>query len=129
MSTNLTAKFDITGWEEEPLDDAPESRKLTRAQVTKSYSGDIDGTSILDYVMAYADDGTATFVGMERITGEVAGRRGTLVLRHVGSFADGAAKASVTIVAGAGSDDLATAIGGGDFLADPAGSMDLALSF
>jgi hypothetical protein len=48
------------------------------------------------------------------------------VLQHVGSFEDGAAKATLTVVSGTG--ELEGAAGDGDFLADPAGSVSLRLS-
>jgi hypothetical protein len=79
--------------------------------------------------MAYAEDGSATFVGIERVTGTIAGRNGSVVLQHVGSFEGGAARARLTVVRGSGTAGLASASGGGDFLADPKGSVSLDLAF
>lgn len=92
--TILQAKFEITGWDEHPFDEGDGTAKLTEATVSKSYTGDVEGSSTTKWLMAYAPDGTATFVGIERITGAVGGRTGTLVLQHIGQFADGAAKRS-----------------------------------
>jgi hypothetical protein len=128
MPIQLSATFEVESWDENPFDDL-ETPKLTRAVVSKTYAGDIDGSSTTEWLMAYAEDGDATFVGLERITGEIDGRSGTLVLRHVGSYADGAAKADLTVVEGANSGELQAASGEGTFLADPAGSVSLALSF
>jgi hypothetical protein len=127
MSTGIKATFAIDDWDEQEIDEHDDTAKVTRAVVAKTYSGDIDGTSYTEWVMAYAEDGTATFVGVERIRGTIAGRQGTVVLRHVGGFEDGAAKAELTVVAGAGSGDLAGATGSGSFLADPNGSVALDL--
>ena len=41
--------------------------------------------------MAYQADGTARFVGLQLVDGEVAGRRGTFVLETSGEFAGGMA--------------------------------------
>jgi hypothetical protein len=125
----IKATFQIDNWEEQDWDARDGTAKLTRAGVTKTYDGDVEGTSTTTSVMAYAADGSATFVGVERIVGTVAGRRGTMVLRHVGSYADGAARATLTVVAGAGTDDLADAAGDGRFLADPSGSIELEVSW
>lgn len=136
MMSKLTidATFDVTSWDEEPFDgvadpDLPLSRltisKLTRASVQKKYAGDVDGTSATEWLMAYNADGSAAFVGLERVKGEIAGRTGTLVLQHVGEFRDGVAKATLTVVGG--TDELGRATGGGEFLADPAGSISLSL--
>lgn len=129
MSSMVSATFEVRSWDEIPFDEEAGMAKLTRASVTKAYSGDIEGDSVTEWLMAYADDGSATFVGIERIRGTIADRRGSLVLRHVGTFEDGAAKAKLFVVAGAGTDGLATARGTGDFLADPGGSVHLDLTF
>jgi hypothetical protein len=102
-----------------------ETAKLTEAMVAKKYSGDIEGTSTTKWLMAYAPDKTATYVGIERIQGTIGGRRGSLVLLHDGVFRDGAATALLRIVSG--TDELSDVIGGGKFRADPAGSMMLDL--
>jgi hypothetical protein len=67
--------------------------------------------------MAYHPDKSAAFVGLERVKGTVGGRRGSLVLQHVGIFADGAANASLTVVSG--TDELKGATGSGSLVADP----------
>jgi hypothetical protein len=103
--------------------------KVTCAKVSKKYSGDITGESFTEWLMAYGDDGTATFVGLERISGHVNGKNGSLVVQHVGSFEDGAAKADLRVLEGSGSDELVGATGKGDFLADPKGKVNLKLTF
>src|SRR3954463_395902 len=118
----MEATFEISSWDETPFEEW-EDGKLTRAVIAKTYSGDIDGTSALEYVMAYRPDGTAAFVGIERITGTVDGREGGLVLQGVGSFADGAAVAELTVVGSSGA--LAGSEGTGEMVADPSGRVTL----
>lgn len=125
MSQRVKAQFEVTSWEEQAFDEQDGAAKLTEAQVAKTYSGDVEGTSATRWLMAYAPDESAAFVGVERISGTVAGKKGTLVLQHVGKFEDGAAKATLTVLSG--TDELADASGSGDFLADPAGSVALEL--
>jgi hypothetical protein len=127
VPTQIKAAFEVTNWEEHPFDDRPDTAKVTKATVTKDYSGDIEGSSVTEWLMAYADDGTATFVGLERVSGKVAGGSGSVVLQHVGTFEDGAAKATLTVLSGCGSGDLADVTGNGTFLADPGGQVQLDL--
>jgi hypothetical protein len=130
MGTAIEATFAVTSWDEGAFDDGSDDRpKLTRATVTKTYSGAIEGTSTTQWLMAYADDGSAAFVGLERIVGTVDGRDGSMVLQHLGTFSDGAAKGSLDVIPGAGTAALAPARGDGTFLADPAGSVTLDLTF
>jgi hypothetical protein len=121
----MEATFEIAGWDEKTIDEW-EGGKLTRASVSKRYSGDVEGEAVLEYLMSYGADGTAEFVGIERVKGTAGGREGVLVLRQVGTFADGAAKATLTVLCGTG--DLAGARGSGDMVADPAGRITLDLT-
>jgi hypothetical protein len=129
MSESLNASFEISSWDESPFDEADGVGKLTLARVGRTYSGDIDGESVTEWVMAYRLDETAAFVGIERIRGSIAGREGSLVLQHIGEFQDGAAKAALTVVTGSGSGALTGVTGDGRFVADPKGALTLALDF
>ena len=129
MSSSLEATFDVTNWDEHEFDRHAGAGKLTKAKVTKSYHGDISADSLTEWLMSYSDDGTASFVGLERIIGSVGTHEGTLVVQHVGRFEGGAATAELTVVGGACSGDLAGVSGSGSFIADPAGKVSLQLSF
>ena len=125
MSRHIEATFEIASWDETPFEDSDENAKLTEALVSKKYSGDIKATSTTKWLMAYAPDKTALYVGIERIKGTVGGRDGTLVLLHDGAYQDGVATADLRIASGTG--ELANAGGTGKFRADPAGSITLDL--
>jgi hypothetical protein len=129
MSASLTATFEISSWDESPFDEGDGLGKLTRASVGRTYTGDIEGESVTEWAMAYRLDETATFVGIERIRGRIAGREGSVVLQHIGEFREGAAKAALMVVTDSGSGDLAGVSGNGQFVADPQGAMTLDLSF
>lgn len=121
----IEATFEIDDWNEDPVDDS--SPKLTETIATKRFSGDIDGTSTIGYTMVYGENGTAVVVGIERVEATIGDRSGTLVLRHVGQFADGAATADITVMAEYGAGDFAGVTGSGAMRADPDGSMSLEL--
>jgi hypothetical protein len=121
----LQATFEIGSWDETPVQEW-EGGRLTRASVTKRYSGDVEGEALLEYLLAYRADGTAAFVGIERVAGTADGNSGGLVLQQVGRFADGAATAKLTVVGGSGG--LEGASGTGDLVADPAGRVTLRLT-
>ena len=126
MPEHISAAFEVSSWEETPFDEAVGVAKLTRASVTKTYTGHIDGTSITEWLMAYEPDKSATFVGIERVRGTIAGRNGSLVLQHIGTFENGAATAKLVVVSG--TNELKGASGSGSFKADPAGSVRIDLT-
>lgn len=123
MSRHIEATFQIASWDETPFEDGDEATKLTEALVTKRYEGDIKGTSTTKWLLAYAPDKSALFVGIEHITGTIAGATGGLVLLHDGSYRDGIAGGDVRIASGTGG--LAEAAGSGKFRADPSGAITL----
>lgn len=123
MAATVKASFEVTGWDETPFDDGVGVSKLTEALVSKKYSGDVDGTSTTKWLMAYAPDKTATYVGIERIQGTVNGKHGTLVVLHDGKFEDGVATAELRVVGG--TDQLKEITGSGRFRADPAGTVEI----
>jgi len=100
------ARFAIKTWDEKPYSEAEGLPKLTRASVTKTFSGDLDGEGRVEYLMVYRSDGSATFVGLERITGRLGGRTGSFVLQRTGVFEGGQAKESYSVVAGSATGEL-----------------------
>jgi hypothetical protein len=100
------ARFTIKSWDEKPYSEGQDLPKLTRAAVTKTYTGDIAGEGHVEYLMLYRSDGSATFVGLERIIGQVAGKVGSFVLQRTGMFENGVAKESYFVIAGSSTGEL-----------------------
>ena len=115
MPKHAAATFKVDAWDEQPWDTADGQPKMTRAEVRKSFEGDLQGTGRLQYLMTYREDGSADFVAMERIHGSLGGKRGTFVLSHVGAFVNGAASGTWKVVDGSGTDELAGLSGSSAF--------------
>jgi len=107
------ARFAIKRWDETPYSEVPGEPKLTRATVTKTYTGDIEGEGHVEYLMMYRSDGSATFVGLERVTGGISGKTGGFVLQRTGAFEGGKAKESYQVVPGSATGDLQGLLGEG----------------
>src|SRR6185436_488528 len=67
MKNVANARFTIKSWDEKPYSEAKDLPKLTRAAVSKTFAGDISGDGHVEYLMMYRSDGSATFVGLERV--------------------------------------------------------------
>lgn len=115
MSVHANAKFKMKSWDEKPYDEIEGGPKLTRATVAKSYSGDIEGDGTVEYLMIHREDGSASFVGLERVVGSIGDRRGSFVLEHKGTFEGGTAKITWSVVPGSGTGDLSGLRGEGGF--------------
>ena len=106
--------FQLASWNEETYDDG-HSGKMTVAAVSQDFSGDITGDGTVRWVMAYQDDGTARFVGMQQVVGTLDGRRGSFVLETAGNFDGQMARWDATVVSGSATDQLAGLEGKGRF--------------
>jgi hypothetical protein len=113
MKRTANARFAIKGWNEKPYSEVQGLPKLTRATVSKTFSGDIEGESQVEYLMMYRSDGSASFVGLERVVGRLNGKSGSFVLQRIGTFEGGQAKESYSVVSGSGTGELRTLHGEG----------------
>ena len=100
------SRFTIKSWDEKPYSEGQGLPKLTRAAVTKTFAGDISGDAHVEYLMMYRSDGSAAFVGLERVVGQVGGKAGSFVLHRSGAFENGVAKESYFVIPGSGTGDL-----------------------
>jgi len=123
MAKPLTVKgsFENTSWDEDTLEELDGGAKLTRASVTQDFTGDIEGDGAVQWLMAYRADGTAHFVGLQRVRATIAARTGTFVLETIGEFDGKIASWTATVVPGSGSRELGDLSGEGSFEA-PMGS-------
>lgn len=115
MSERARATFQVKGWDEKPYSETGEGLRLTRATVTKTFSGDIEGEGSVEYLMVHRADGSADFVGHELVVGRIGDRSGSFVLQHRGTFDGGTAKATWLVVPGSGTGELSGLRGEGGF--------------
>ena len=113
MKKSANARFAIKSWDEKPYSEGQDQPKLTRASVIKTYTGDIEGDAQVEYLMMYRHDGSATFVGLERVVGRIGGKTGSFVLQRTGVFESGQAKESYSVIAGSATGDLQGLVGDG----------------
>ena len=106
MKKVANARFTIKSWDEKPYSEGPDMPKLTRASVTKTYTGDIEGEGQVEYLMMYRSDGSASFVGLERVVGRFAGKTGAFVLQRTGVFESGQSKESYSVIPGSTTGEL-----------------------
>ena len=106
MKSVANSRFTIKSWDEKPYSEGQDLPKLTRAAVTKTFTGDIAGEGHVEYLMMYRSDGSATFVGLERIAGRIGGKTGTFVLQRIGGFEGGQAKESYSVIPGSATGEL-----------------------
>lgn len=106
MKQTANARFAIKNWDEKAYSEGDDLPKMTRASVAKTFTGDIEGESHVEYLMMYRSDGSATFLGLERISGRIGDLAGSFVLQRTGVFEGGTAKESYSVIPGSGTGQL-----------------------
>lgn len=129
MPTQAKATFELKSWDEKPFSEVEGAGKLSHAVVRKTFHGDVEGDGALEYLMAYHTDGTATFTGLERIIGKLAGKQGSFVLRHDGTFEAGVAKTKWEVVPGSATGELKGLRGEGGFASSHAQQYPMTLDY
>ena len=86
----LSGGFTIDSWDEDAYEDLGDGAKLTEAKVTQTFEGDIAGSGAVRWLMAYRPDGTARYVGLQRVEGTVQGRAGSFIAETVVGATSGA---------------------------------------
>lgn len=127
--TKLKGTFALTGWDEDAIEESP--TKVTSAVIGQAWKGDgVEGDVVCRNLMHYAEDGTATFVGLMRFTGTVDGRSGSFVAQGIGSYDGEQVQCDLTVTPGSGTKDLVGLTGTGTSAAPkgPEGSWTLDLT-
>jgi hypothetical protein len=95
-----------------------EGPALVRIHVEERFSGDIQGDGVVEFLQAGRADGSASFVGIERVTGTVAGKQGTFLLQDAGTVEGTVVSGEWFVVPGSGTGELAGLRGTGGFRAN-----------
>ncbi len=128
MPTQITAAFDFDSWDEQEVLDV-EGARIVRTTFVKRFTGDLEGTSRGEMVMAHALQGSAAYTGYERVEATLAGRRGSFILRHNAHMAQGAGSSEVVIMDSSGTAELTGLSGTAEIERHEDGTHTLRLSY
>jgi len=116
--TRANAVITVHRFEPAAYDEPAEGPALARIHVEETFSGDISGDGVVEFLQAARSDGSASFVGIERVTGTVAGRSGTFLLQDAGTVRDNIVSGDWFVIPGSGTGKLARLRGTGGFRAN-----------
>ena len=93
----------------QPLSNADASSHplLGRMLLTKKFSGDLTADACGQMLSAGTNTrGSACYVAIDHVSGELDGRKGSFILQHTGSMNRGAPSLSIMVVPDSGTDEL-----------------------
>jgi Protein of unknown function (DUF3224) len=116
--SRATAVISVNRYEPTAYDKPADGPVLTRIHVEEIFAGDIAGEGVIEFLQAGQVDGSASFVGIERVTGTLAGRSGTFLLQDAGTVQENIVNGDWFVVPGSGTGGLAGLRGEGGFRAN-----------
>jgi hypothetical protein len=130
--THAQAVITVQKYEPSAYEEPAEGPVLTRIHVEESFSGDITGAGVVEFLQAAEAaqaEGPASFVGIERVTGELGGRRGTFLLQDAGTVRGSVVSGDWFVIPGSGTGELAGLRGEGGFRANLGESAQVHLDY
>jgi hypothetical protein len=102
-----TFKVSLTPQPLAHADDAVAVDKFARMAISKQFVGELEGTSVGEMLSMMGEvKGSAAYVAIERVSGVLHGRRGSLALQHMGTMDRGAPTLAVRVVPDSGTEAL-----------------------
>ena len=129
MSTQAIGTISVQKYEPAVYDEPGDGPALSRIHVEETFSGDIEGSGVVEFLQAAQPDGSASFVGIERVSGTLAGRTGTFLLQDAGTVADNVVSGEWFVVPGSGTGGLAGLRGTGGFRANLGEGAEIRLDY
>ena len=127
MTPQASGTFQTNSYDMVPFHEVEGAPTLLHYKQNDTFSGDIQGEGINQNVVVMNADGSATFIGYQRIVGKLGDRSGSFVLQHAGKTVGSITTGTWTVVPGSGTGDLRGLKGSGGFSYD--GSENVPYTF
>jgi hypothetical protein len=107
MTATARGPFDVKLTPQAAPGTTPDPTAVGRMTLDKTFHGDLEGTSAGEMLaVRTAEPSSAGYVALERVTGTLAGRKGTFALQHSGLMNKGRPDLTIVIVPDSGTDGL-----------------------
>jgi hypothetical protein len=127
--THATGTIEVHSYEPQAYDEVNEGPNLVEIHVSEAFHGDIEGEGVVRFLQAVRKDGSASFVGIERVTAMIAGRSGTFLLQDAGTLEGTTVSGEWFVVPGSGTGELAGLRGEGGFTAQLGEGAEITLDY
>jgi len=114
---HATGHIEVQTYEPKPYDESVDGPGLVEIHVTEKFTGDIQGDGAVRFIQAARKDGSASFVGIERVKGSLGGRKGTFLLQDSGTLVGQQVSGEWFVIEGSGTGELKGLRGEGGFKA------------
>ena len=105
---HATGTFEVKLAPQKPDNKPEEDAKIGRMSIDKQFHGDLEATSKGEMLSVMSEvKGSAGYVALERVTGNLHGRSGSFVLQHNATMDRGTPYLNIIVVPDSGTGELA----------------------
>jgi len=126
---HASGRIEVVSYEPRPYDEPAAGPDLVEINVRENFLGDIDGEGVARFLQAQREDGSASFVGIERVSGRIADRQGTFLLQDAGTVEGRRVTGRWSVIPGSGTDGLQGLRGDGAFTAELGQNATITLDY
>jgi Protein of unknown function (DUF3224) len=127
--THATGRIEVARYEPRPYDEPSPGPELVEIDVREKFVGDIEGEGVVRFLQAQRQDGSASFVGIERVSGRIGDRRGTFLLQDAGTVSGTTVTGGWSVIPGSGTGGLQGLRGDGGFTAELGQNATITLDY
>jgi Protein of unknown function (DUF3224) len=126
---HATGRIEVQTYEPKTYNETAGGPQLVRIAVTEDFHGDIEGKGKAEFLQVVRSDGSASFVGVERVVATLGGRFGSFVLQDSGLLEGNTVRGDWFVVPGSGTEGLAGLRGEGGFEAEVGQHAEITLDY
>ena len=115
---NAAGTIEVKTYEPTTYEQPSDAPALVEIHVTEEFSGDITAAGTVRFLQSLRADGSASFCGIERVVGTLAGRHGSFLLQDAGTVAGNLVTGDWFVVPDSASGELSGLRGEGGFEAE-----------
>jgi Protein of unknown function (DUF3224) len=127
--THASGRIQVSSYEPKPYDEPSDGPQLVEIHVREKFVGDIEGDGVVRFLQAQRQDGSATFVGIERVSGRIADHEGTFLLQDAGTVEGQTISGDWFVIPGSGTGGLQGLRGEGRFTAQLGQGAEITLDY
>ncbi len=126
---HATGHIEVRSYEPAPYDEPSDGPTLVEIRVSETFSGDIQAEGSVRFLQSVRSDGSASFVGLERVTGSIGDRSGSFTLQDQGTL-DGSTVSGIWfVIPRSGTGQLVGLRGEGGFTAQLGQNAEITLDY
>ncbi len=126
----VIGSIQVLEWNPVPFNQVDAGTSLVQIDVREEFRGDLVGEGTARLLQALRSDGTASFVGLERVAGTLEDKTGTFVFQDSGTLdASGGVQGTWFVVPGSATGELIGLRGEGSFTAEVGQNAEISLTF